>query len=171
MLANFCAWPLFGIDYHSWLVPGIGMASTAITLGLAWAFVGKRRTRVPLPRPQEGRQPSALPRDPFIYGSAAERRGALRRNGNPTAVLLTDAECKVESVRGWVVDRSTGGLCLAVSEGVEPGTILNVRAANAPPTASWIAIEVKSCRQEGDCWEIGCQFVKTPPWGLLLLFG
>ncbi len=170
MLANFSSF-LVGVDYQTWLVPGIGMAATALALTTGWALLGKRRPGPSAPPPPKGKEPSALPPDPFIYGSPAERRGALRRNGNPTAVLLTDAECKQEPARGWVIDRSTAGLCLVVSKGVERGTILCVRTVNAPPTVSWVQIEVRSCRKEDDCWELGCQFVKTPPWSELLLFG
>jgi hypothetical protein len=172
MLALLSPLVVWSADLQVWLVPGIGMACTAFALAMGWAFLGKRRRPHLAAPPRKGPgEPSALPRDPFIYGSAAERRIALRRGGNPTAILVTDAERKGEPIRGWVVDRSTGGMCLAITEQVQPGTILNVRAVNAPETASWIEMEVKSCRRETDSWELGCQFIKTPPWGVLLLFG
>jgi hypothetical protein len=171
MLALFSPLAVWSADWQIWLVPGIGMACTAIALVLGWSAFGKRKPAVISPPRKGTGEPSALPRDPFIYGSAAERRITLRRGGNPTAILVTDAECKKEPMRGWVVDRSTGGMCLAIAEKVEPGTIVNVRAMNAPETATWVQMEVKTCRKEEDSWEIGCQFVKTPPWGVLLLFG
>ena len=109
--------------------------------------------------------------DPFIHGSALERRQALRRGGNPIAVLLTDVDIKAKPVSGWVVDRSTGGICVSVPEAVESGTVLCVRTANAPESVPWIQIEVKNCRPADGNWELGCQFVRTPPWSVLLLFG
>ncbi len=33
------------------------------------------------------------------------------------------------------------------------------------------ALVVRSCRKNGEFYEIGCEFEKTPPWNVLLLFG
>ncbi len=49
--------------------------------------------------------------------------------------------------------------------------MLSVRAANSSRGTPWIQIEVRSCRETGEDWELGCQFVKTPSWNVLLLFG
>jgi hypothetical protein len=86
-------------------------------------------------------------------------------------VFLSDAEHKTEAVDGWVTDRSTGGLAVVVGQPVEPGTILSIRTANAPDTVSWYQVEVRSCRPVEADWELGCQWVKAPPWSVLLLFG
>jgi len=111
--------------------------------------------------------------DPEIArpASSMDRRQALRRGGNPVAVFLTDAEAESDPVRAYVLDRSTGGICLTVPEAVERGTVLSVRATNAPPTTPWVQIEVRNCRPVGDEFELGCKFLKTPPWNVLLLFG
>ena len=42
---------------------------------------------------------------------------------------------------------------------------------NASEQVPWIEIEVRTCRLVEDSWELGCQFVKTPQWSILLLFG
>jgi hypothetical protein len=34
-----------------------------------------------------------------------------------------------------------------------------------------VQLEVKNCRLVGSEYELGCQFVRTPPWSVLLLFG
>lgn len=104
-------------------------------------------------------------------GSTMDRRQALRRGGNPVAVFLTDADTESEPIRAYVLDRSTGGICLTVPESVEAGTVLSVRAVNAPPTTPWVKVEVRNCRAVGDEFELGCKFQKTPPWNVLLLFG
>jgi hypothetical protein len=109
--------------------------------------------------------------DPFDHGSTTERRVALRRQGNPIEVLVSDAEATLEPVRGWVRDRSMGGLCLLVSEEVVPGTILSVKPRKGPPGMSWLQAEVRSCKQDQDGYELGCQFVRQPPWAVMLLFG
>jgi hypothetical protein len=161
----------FNVSLEVWIAAGIGMAITAAALATGYSLLRERRRRV-LAVPPVKSWPACGPvRDPFVYGSAAERRAALRRNGNPTAVLLTDAEAKTEPTPGWVLDRSTGGLGLAVGEQVEPGTLLSIRTVNAPRIVPWIQLEVKTCRAEDGCWELGCQFRKTPPWSVLLLFG
>ncbi len=168
--------PLLGdfTDMQSWLIPVVGLVSAATALVVGKLVLGKPRKRTDLAAPPPSPKAMSQPgpdRDPFVYGSAAERRVALRRNGNPIAILVSDAEVKTEPYRGWVLDRSTGGMCLAVANEVEKGAVLSVRAVNAPTTTPWVQLEVKSCRQvEGD-WELGCQFVKTPSWSVLLMFG
>ena len=64
-----------------------------------------------------------------------------------------------------------GGLCLVVEKPLEEGAVLKVRPRQAPQTAPWTAIEIRSCRADGGEWEVGCRFVKQPQWNDLLLFG
>jgi hypothetical protein len=87
------------------------------------------------------------------------------------AILISDADAQAQPTNGWVVDRSTGGLCLSVPEAVTEGTVLSVRTTNAPNSVPWVQIEVKNCRLVGKEYELGCRFVRTPPWSVMLLFG
>ena len=48
---------------------------------------------------------------------------------------------------------------------------LAVIPLNAPSITPWVDIEVRTCRKVGDNFELGCQFVKTPNWSILLMFG
>ena len=73
--------------------------------------------------------------------------------------------------RALVLDRSVGGLRLAAEEDVAAGTRLVVLPANAPELTPWIEIEVRGSNLVDDSWELRCQFVKTPQWSILLLFG
>lgn len=169
---------LLGYDYdlldfsrwEAWIAPsvGVGCALLAVLIG-RWLF--SERAPDPHLRFPPSRNPPTPQPDPFVHGSASERRASLRRGGNPVAVLISDAETKLPPFQGWVLDRSMGGLCLSVDQAVPTGTVLSVRAANAPPNVSWVQVEVKNCRQEGSAWELGCQFLRTPTWGVLLLFG
>ena len=110
--------------------------------------------------------------DIFMASGVNDRRRALRRGGNPVAVLITDAACKAEAQYGYVLDRSTGGLCLSVKGQIPEGSVVSVRTTNAPATVPWVQIEVRNCRKmnSGE-YELGCKFVRTPPWSVLLLFG
>jgi hypothetical protein len=82
------------------------------------------------------------------------------------------ADEQLEKVEpGWVVDRSTGGLKLCFEGPLAGGTVLNVRLWNAGGVAPWVQVVVRYCYQENDHWKVGCQFVKTPPWSVLLMFG
>jgi hypothetical protein len=147
----------------------IGVTSAGLTLLLGFLLAGRRR-RSALPEPGE----EVPAPDPFVFGSLTEKRTSPRRRGNPVKVLLTDADATWEPKEVWVLDRSMGGLCLRVETGAAPavGTVLSVRAASAPKGVPWTQVEVKSCRQEGNgSWELGCRFLKTPSWSVLLLFG
>jgi hypothetical protein len=158
-------------DYQGWIAPAIGVASAGVALAMGCALLGRRRMKgPPQPRQPISRAISA-DHDPFVDGSASERRIALRRGGNPVPILVTDAEVQAAPYRAWVLDRSTGGLCLAGPHEVPLGTILSIRANNAPDTIPWVKLEVRSCRQVDGNWELGCQFIKTPNWATMLLFG
>lgn len=100
----------------------------------------------------------------------SDRRVSLRRTGAVVQVAVADA--RKEGIEpGWVVDRSMGGLGLHLNGPLQPGTILNVRPWDAGAMAPWVEVTVRNCWKEDDSWKVGCQFARTPPWSVLLLFG
>ena len=40
-----------------------------------------------------------------------------------------------------------------------------------PRRIDFVGVVVRSCRKTGEFYELGCEFEKTPPWNVLLLFG
>jgi hypothetical protein len=162
----------------TWIAVGVGAVLTLLVLALGYLLLDRREAAKLVPRPASpsvtapavGR--AAHPQyDPFVDGSALEQRTALRRKGNPVLVQIAAKEAKAEPASGWVVDRSTTGLCLLVGQAFAVGTVLCVKPSDAPRGTIWVQIEVKNCRQKGSNWEIGCQFLQPPPWGIMLLFG
>lgn len=103
--------------------------------------------------------------------SYADRRGAVRREGPPVRIHLVSPTFRRGVADGYVLDRSTGGLRVAIEVAVAPGTTLQVRAANAPDNVGFVTLIVRSCRQNTGFYELGCEFDQTPPWNVLLLFG
>jgi hypothetical protein len=95
----------------------------------------------------------------------------MNRTAAPAKILVSDADAAAEPCPGLVWNCSMGGLRLAVPRALEENTILSVRAADADGNRPWIQVEVKWCRARKDGWEVGCQFVRTPPYCELLLFG
>jgi hypothetical protein len=177
-------------QFSSYFNPSRWDGNTYLVLGLA--LCGLLCLVVPLvlrkrPRPPQPSVPPAVTvvagsgDAPSSYGSAAttgdsswmtrERRATPRRKGNPIEVLLSDATGKGPQRRGRVVDRSLGGLCVAVPDPVPVGTILSVRPATAPPSVPWVQVEVRNQRDCESRWELGCAFVHRPPLNIILLFG
>jgi hypothetical protein len=149
-----------------WLPLAIGMGVGFLALIVSkLAFVSKRNVPAPVQKPEPTQ------RDPFTEGSTTEQRKSVRRQGNPTAVHVALPHNKKDPAQGWVLDRSTGGLCLQASQEYAPGTQLAVLPVNAPTMTPWVDIEVRTCRKLKDGYELGCQFVKTPNWSILLMFG
>src|SRR5262249_10851603 len=109
--------------------------------------------------------------DPFERGSATEKRSSVRRGGKLVEILISDAEGQAQPIGGWVVDRSVGGLGLNLPRAFEVGSILSIRPEQGGTSIPWTKMEVKRCVKEGKSWRIGCQFVRTPPWSILLMFG
>ncbi len=103
-----------------------------------------------------------------------DQRYSFRRQGNPVQVYVKTAAEKTNPAVGSVLDRSIGGMRLALFQPVEIGAVLSIRPTNADDIVPWIELEIRSCRpsiEMHDQFEIGCQYVKSPPYSIQLLFG
>src|SRR4051794_16855245 len=143
---------------------GCGVASAVL---VAVASRRRKPTLAEPPQPPSDRPPNWEAHDT----SFSDRRGSVRREGAPVRVVLSSPVFRSKLESGWVLDRSKGGLKLAVSSAVPPGSGVQVRAENAPDTIPWVTIVVRSCRDNGDYFERGWEFETAPPWNVLLLFG
>jgi len=150
------------------MVASFGVMSAGLVAVMS-VLIRRRRNTCPLPPPDKDNTPKP---DPFDFGSASERRAAVRRGGKPTKVYIAHSDSPDELFQGWVVDRSMTGLCLLVSSEVAEGSVLTVRTIDAPRETPWVQVKVKRCtaHNETEAWELGCQFVRTPPYSVLLLF-
>jgi len=99
-----------------------------------------------------------------------ESRRWLRRFGPPVRVVVADA-LDADLGMAWVVDRSAGGLGFQLEQPLDVGTVLKVRPYHAPGLKLWLEGVVKNCQDQEDFFKVGCQFVQTPPVGILRLFG
>jgi hypothetical protein len=150
-------------EYWLPLVIGMGVDVCALTVSkLAFG----RKPLVPRQKPEQ-----TLKHDPFTDGSTTEQRKSFRRQGNPTGVHIALPDQKKQPSEGWVLDRSMGGICIQASQEYPPGTQLAVLPVNAPTMTPWVDIEVRTCRELKGGYELGCQFIKTPNWSVLLMFG
>jgi hypothetical protein len=154
---------------HYWLP---ALAAVGLGLPVYWFAM---RTSGPAPAEDTDQQP-VVPTgsDPFASGSSSEQRKAFRRRGNPIEILVTPEKESARPERGYVLDRSVGGLRLMIPRDVPPGTILTVRPAQVTAMIPWIEVEVRNCTpshtQPGE-FDVGVQFIKAPPYPVLLLFG
>src|SRR5947209_5157612 len=95
------------------------------------------RRRAPLPSQSTAdtavsSSTTLLPRVTFT-----ERRQAPRRWGDPVQVSIWDGIPSNETSRGWIVNRSAGGLGVAAAQPALQGTVLNVRVSVAPDNVGW----------------------------------
>ncbi len=158
---------LIAPQYMPYVLPATLLAIGALATLLVVFNPRKRRSGFKLKKSQL----SASQLQFHSMSSLAERRGAIRREGAPVEVLVQAPTIKNGVTNGYVLDRSTGGLRLALATAIAPGSILQVRAVHAPDTTPWVVILVRSCRQNEKHFELGVEFEKTPPWNVLLLFG
>jgi hypothetical protein len=94
----------------------------------------------------------------------------MRREGSRTAVLVA-GEGDRSPRQALVMNRTSGGLRLAVERAVPVGTTLRLRACNAPANTPWAEVLVVWCEELDEYVEVGCQFKGKLPWSVLLLFG
>ena len=155
------------------------VVSGGVVAILVLTYLFFRRRRIPLeldPAAIAAHAPRALDEEKAATWappeqSYADRRGTVRRDGAPVRVLLSSTTFRNGVNDGYVVDRSTGGLRILIQSALAPGSTLQVKAVNAPDTVGFVTLLVRSCRKNGDHFELGCEFEKTPPWNVLLLFG
>ena len=103
--------------------------------------------------------------------SHGNRRSSVRRDGKLVRIDVASPSFRNKVESGYVLDRSTGGLRIAMSFPMTPGSAVQIRAANAPENIPWTTIIIRSSRDAGEHHEFGCEFEETPPWNVLLLFG
>ncbi len=158
--------------WQTWVIPAAGLFASLMSLVVGRFVLSNIRSRSKAAATgHAGPAAEGATYDPFDHGSVTERRTTARRKGNPIEVLITEGDGETEPYRGWVVDRSMGGLCLLLHDDVAAGTVLSIKPRSAPPATPWVQLTVRSCKKDRAGYEVGCQFVKTPPWAVLLLFG
>jgi PilZ domain len=145
----------------------VGVAAALGLIGTLNLFGRLRKGSAPATTPDVAGSLS----DPFAEGSNSELRQSFRRKGNPVEVLVEDTSVQTSPVKGYVVNRSVGGLCLEMDSPVELLAELRIRPTNAPHIAPWVNVVVRNCRKADRGYEVGCQFVKIPPWPILMMFG
>jgi PilZ domain len=157
---------LMRLPYISYWLP-VAVAVVAAAPLLYWLL----RTGQPMVTAPAGTAPPGAAPDPDSGGASSEQRRSYRRGGNPISILFTRPGQNDNPLHASLVDRSLGGLCLLTHEAIPVGTVLAVRPANADEIVPWIEVEVCVCRPGPESYEVGCRFVKTPPYSILLLFG
>jgi hypothetical protein len=115
--------------------------------------------------------PAETPPEVAPTPHAAEQRRSFRRGGHSIDVFYKHPQQQGGPAQASVHDRSMGGVCLLTHETLAVGTVLSIRPAQADEIVPWVDVEVCTCRQVDDCFEVGCRFIKTPPYSILLLFG
>ena len=168
-MALLAYWNLTALPYAEYWIPlaiGVGIGFTFLVMARGLFGWRPRVAPPPAPDPAKGF-------DPFVHGSPTEQRKSFRRTGSSIEVFYALPENKSRPQMGWVFDRSVGGVGLVVSEEMAEGLVLAVRPATAPDIVPWVDVEVRSCRpsSDGKGFDLGCKFVKTPPWSVLLMFG
>jgi len=160
--------------WGEWVPVAVGVLFAVVVVVVGVLLVGRRRavvhSRSLADRHRSAEAPEDEEHDPFDYGSPEDKRTAPRRQGKPVSVLIA-VEGTAEPRRGTVLDRSTGGLRLAVGSPLDVGLVLNLRVAHAADMIPWVQAEVKNCRRTRDGWEVGCRFLQTPPASVMWLFG
>ena len=122
----------------------------------------------PKPSRPERERP-AQTHDPFIQGSANERRRFPRRH---IAVPLSLHYGAVwdQSQDALAIDSSFGGLKLLTRQAFGRGTILRARSTKAPAQVPSVEVRVQSCAPQGTKWVIAAKFLQQPSAETMLYF-
>ncbi len=161
------------IDF-SFRDPAVWLAlSSGFAVVLTFLFLGRRQRKPAVVVVSDAAENEANPADVWLPPPKRpdERRRSTRRTGVPTALQAIDPKKPKKKVNGYVLDRSSGGLRIALEKPFPTGTALQVKPVHAPAELQWITITVRNCRECNDFFELGCQFQEELPWHILLMFG
>jgi hypothetical protein len=143
-----------------------GLVFVAVAGGLYWLSR-------PSPVYAEAAAPMAVA-PPLAAPKPKDQRESSRRQGNTVQVHIAAPADKKDPGIGNVLDRSMGGVRLALYHEVEVGAVLSIRPVHAENMVPWVDVEVRSCKVSLEIpgsFEVGCQYVKSPPYSIQLLFG
>jgi len=142
------------------------LAGAGFGVGLIVGLLGRRRP-VPAPSPPV---PVAPPPTEAVDPGRDKRRNP-RRPGRSVEVYVAIPGSTSDPCKGVVLDRSVGGLGLLVGDEYPVESRISVLPASASKMTPWVEMQIKSCRRSGEDWEIGVQFLQTPPYATMVLFG
>jgi len=87
-------------------------------------------------------------------------------------LILDPADALGQRYRGWIVDRSSGGICLCYNGcQAEEGDMLLVQPTSATTGLPWVEVRVKHQRRKQSRVELGCEFIQRNQWEQLVLVG
>lgn len=149
-----------------WITLCIGICVSFLALSFVERIL--RPAKAPAPEPVKNKNKNTA--EFRQQADPSNRRMTERRSGNAIKILLTDQAMKSTYEQGWVVDRSLGGLRLAVRNEESPGVILSVRVAEQG-SMPWIEVRVIHCMPSKNGYEIGCEFIRPTHSNWHMMFG
>lgn len=145
-----------------WTVPVMGVA-----IGVLALLVGRWMIRTP-----QGNSPPLDPGHLSTEKTAenwGDRRSTPRRAGNLSEVDLEYPEGIAGPSIAAILDRSTGGLCLLVSEPIPAGLTIHVKARRNPGFRFAVSVEIRGCRRTEDGWRVNCRFLRQLTYNELVM--
>jgi PilZ domain len=179
--ANWREFPVLPeLDVPPWISSNLAMPAlvgSACALGLLVAIMlvrkkrSKSQSRDSARQPVNAIKPAQSEFDPFVEGSASEKRVTFRRRGTAVRLFIRGPGSEKDPLIGYVLDRSSGGMAICAPVEFPNGTFLHVRPDTDSEASMWVKLEVRSARLENGDWHLGCRFTEAPPWSVLLQFG
>lgn len=163
------------IDWHSlpWtgIVAGVTAAALIVFTALIWIRQEPDETEDdPSARILNRDAPARAP-GTVAQPKARDRRTAARRDGRPVPVQIMEEDEVTEIGVGHMMDRSHTGICFVTHFPIVSGKKVNIRPHQTGGKHAYLLVEVKHCHHVGAVWEVGCKFVKQPPWSLMMDLG
>jgi hypothetical protein len=146
-----------------WTVPVMGLA-----IGVLALLVGRWMIRTPHGK-SPPLDPGLLPEEEKDADKWGDRRSSPRRAGNLTEVDLEYPPGVSGPSIASILDRSTGGLCLLVSEPMPTGGVIQIKARRNPGFRFAVSVEVRGCRRTEDGWRVNCRFLRQLTYNELVM--
>jgi HEAT repeat protein len=103
--------------------------------------------------------------------AGGEARSCSRQPTREIRVHILHGMHQAEPISARAIDISAGGLGLIAKGSYNPGTLLTVRPADAPPEVPWVLVELRHAQPAPGGWRLGCKFVRSPSYAFHVFFG
>jgi len=103
-------------------------------------------------------------------GQPDDRRIRVRRVGSSAPIDITFADGSPPR-RAVALDRSSGGMRLAVEVALPVGAVVGLTPAAGPHGAATVRASVRWCKKVDLHYEFGCRFCEEVPLAVLMQFG
>jgi hypothetical protein len=159
MVASFFAkveWHFTGLA--GWNLPGM-LVLSVLLIAVVLCFVSGSSRENQEPSRKRTLPSSHVFHDRHAQPSEQGKRAEARIACDPVEVFIFAVSEPADTLTGYILNRSWGGVLVSTPQPFAQGTILRLHTPHNPKDLNWVHVEVRHCYQKEDQCLVGCKFI------------